>query len=79
MRLEQKVFAGDRDVTATIRQLRLPLAPQASSARDALDAVYASFLGSPFTMQIGMFLFRLDKDFAIERDGVGKVRWVGRS
>ena len=35
--------------------------------RDALEAVYASFLTSPFTMQIGLFLFRLDKDFAIER------------
>ena len=35
--------------------------------RDALEAVYASFLASPFTMQIGLFLFRLDKDFAIER------------
>jgi dihydroorotase len=35
--------------------------------RDALDAVYASFLASPFTMQIGLFLFRLEKDFAIER------------
>ena len=39
MRLEQKVFADERDVTATMRQLRLPLAPQASSARDALDAL----------------------------------------
>ena len=35
--------------------------------RDALEAVYASFLASPFTMQIGLFLFRLDKDFAMER------------
>lgn len=35
--------------------------------KDALEAVYASFLASPFTMQIGLFLFRLDKDFAIGR------------
>ena len=35
--------------------------------KDALEAVSACFLDSPFTMQIGLFLFRLDKAFAIER------------
>ena len=34
---------------------------------DALYAVYNSFLDNPFTMQIGLFLFRLDKAFAVER------------
>ncbi len=38
----------------------LPLKP-------ALEAVYACFLEAPFTMQIGLLLYRLDKDFALER------------
>ena len=35
--------------------------------RDALMAVYACFLESPFTMQIGLFIMRLDRDFALQR------------
>ncbi len=34
---------------------------------DALLAVYNSFLENPFAMQIGLFLIRLDRGFAIER------------
>ena len=35
--------------------------------KEALEAVYACFLETPFTMQIGLLLFRLDKEFALER------------
>ena len=35
--------------------------------KEALEAVYDSFLVHPFTMQIGLFLFRLDKPFALRR------------
>lgn len=35
--------------------------------KEALEAVYACFLEAPFTMQIGLLLFRLDKEFALER------------
>jgi dihydroorotase len=35
--------------------------------REALLAVYRCFLEEPFTYQIGLFLFRLQKPFAIER------------
>lgn len=37
------------------------------SLRDALVAVFASFLDFPFTVQIGLFLARLEKSFVIER------------
>jgi dihydroorotase len=37
------------------------------SLRDGLQAVFSSFLDFPFTVQIGLFLARLDKRFAIER------------
>jgi dihydroorotase len=42
--------------------------------RDGLMAVYDCFLDSPFTMQIGLFLLRLDRDFALKRlnDVTGK-------
>lgn len=42
------------------QQHRLPL-------REALQAVYDCFLESPFTMQIGLFIMRLDRDFALRR------------
>ena len=35
--------------------------------RDALTAVFESFLDNPFTMQIGLFLLRLDRSFALDR------------
>ena len=35
--------------------------------RDALTAVFDVFLDNPFTMQIGLFLLRLDRGFALER------------
>ena len=35
--------------------------------KPALEAVFASFLDHPFTMQIGLFLFRQEKPFAIAR------------
>ena len=35
--------------------------------KEALEAVNACFLEAPFTMQIGLLLFRLDKEFALER------------
>lgn len=37
--------------------------------KDALQAVYASFLDQPFTMQIGLLLVRLEQPFAIGRLG----------
>lgn len=42
--------------------------------RDALQAVYASFLDQPFTMQIGLLLVRLEQPFAVGRlhDVAGK-------
>jgi dihydroorotase len=39
----------------------------ALALRDALGAVYDSFLDNPFTMQIGLFLIRLERGFALER------------
>lgn len=39
----------------------------ALSLRDGLMAVYDSFLDNPFTMQIGLFLIRLDRAFALKR------------
>ena len=44
----------------TLDQCGLPL-------RDALKAVYSSFIDQKFTMQIGLFLMRLDRNFAVER------------
>lgn len=35
--------------------------------KDALQAVYASFLDRPFTMQIGLLLVRLEQPFAVDR------------
>ncbi len=35
--------------------------------KPALEAVFDSFLDHPFTMQIGLFLFRLEKPFAVHR------------
>jgi len=35
--------------------------------RDGLTAVYDSFLDNKFTMQIGLFLIRLDREFALKR------------
>jgi hypothetical protein len=35
--------------------------------RDALLAVYAPFLDSPFTMQIGLFLLHLERGFFLSR------------
>lgn len=35
--------------------------------RDALTAVFDLYLDHPFTMQIGLFLLRLDRGFALER------------
>jgi dihydroorotase len=35
--------------------------------RDALQAVYASFLDQPFTMQIGLLLVRLEQPFVVDR------------
>jgi dihydroorotase len=35
--------------------------------RDALTAVFDLFLDNPFTMQIGLFLLRLDRGFALDR------------
>jgi hypothetical protein len=35
--------------------------------KDALQAVYASFLDQNFTMQIGLLLVRLEQPFAIDR------------
>ena len=44
----------------TRRQFGLPL-------REALTAVYDCFLDETFTMQIGLFLLRLDRGFALQR------------
>jgi dihydroorotase len=66
-----KIESAERlDIYAAMRLRDLfheVLGHAAIPLRDALEAVYASFLANPFTMQIGLFLFRLDKDFAIER------------
>jgi dihydroorotase len=35
--------------------------------KDALMAVFDSFLDSPFTMQVGLFLLRQERSFALER------------
>ena len=35
--------------------------------RAALTAVFDSFLDSPFSIQVGLFLMRLDRSFALER------------
>ena len=35
--------------------------------QDGLKAVYSSFIDQKFTMQIGLFLMRLDRNFAVER------------
>ena len=40
---------------------------QGLSLKDALRAVYASFLDQNFTMQIGLLLLRLERPFAIQR------------
>ena len=40
---------------------------QGISLHDALKAVFDSFLDSPFTIQIGLFLLQLDRDFALRR------------
>jgi dihydroorotase len=40
---------------------------QGLSLKDALQAVFDSFLDHPFTMQIGLFLLRLERPFALER------------
>jgi dihydroorotase len=40
---------------------------RALALSEALDAVYSCFLANPFPMQIGLFLLRLDRDFAIAR------------
>ena len=40
---------------------------QDCSLRDALNAVFAAFLDSPFTMQIGLFLLRIERPLALER------------
>jgi dihydroorotase len=37
------------------------------SLKDALRAVYASFLDEPFTMQVGLLLVRLEQPFAVGR------------
>ena len=42
-------------------------AAQGLRLKDALQAVYASFLDQPFTMQIGLLLVRLEQPFAIGR------------
>jgi dihydroorotase len=42
-------------------------AAQGVSLGDALRAVYASFLDQRFTMQIGLLLLRLERQFALER------------
>jgi dihydroorotase len=49
-------------------------AEQGLPLKDALQAVYASFLDQPFTMQIGLLLVRLEQPFAISRlrDVAGK-------
>ena len=45
---------------AVVRSTGIPL-------RDALLAVFACFLDQPFTVQIGLFLIRLEKPFVLER------------
>jgi dihydroorotase len=42
-------------------------AKQGLPLRDALRAVYASFLDQTFTMQIGLLLLRLERPFALKR------------
>ena len=42
-------------------------AEQGLALRDALRAVYASFLDQTFTMQIGLLLLRLERPFALKR------------
>ena len=42
-------------------------AKQGLPLKDALRAVYASFLDQTFTMQIGLLLLRLERPFAIDR------------
>jgi dihydroorotase len=70
---EWKIDSAERlDIYAAVRlqdlfhdvrnRAGLPLKP-------ALEAVYACFLDNPFTMQIGLLLFRLDKEFALDRLG----------
>jgi dihydroorotase len=43
-----------------VNQTGLPL-------REALLAVYAGFVDEPFTQQIGLFLMRLERPFALQR------------
>ncbi len=50
-----------QDTFHAVRQMQgLPL-------REALTAIYDCFLENPFTMQIGLFLVRLERSFAIGR------------
>ena len=50
-----------QDIFHTVR------ARQGLPLKDALRAVYASFLDQAFTMQIGLLLLRLERPFAIKR------------
>jgi dihydroorotase len=52
------------ELQATFHSVR---AHQGLPLRDALQAVYASFLDQSFTMQIGLLLVRLEQPFAISR------------
>jgi dihydroorotase len=54
------------------RQRGLPL-------REALQAVFDSFLDHPFTMQIGLFLLRLERPFALARLNAVAQRQEARS
>jgi dihydroorotase len=42
-------------------------AKQGLPLKDALRAVYSSFLDQPFTMQIGLLLLRIERPFALDR------------
>jgi dihydroorotase len=59
-------FDYDKALTlqAAFHQVRVQ---QGIGMREALTAVFDCFLDSPFSIQVGLFLMRLDRTFALDR------------
>lgn len=69
--VEWKITSAERlDVFMAQRLQQSFRATQATAGlplKDALEAIYACFVDDAFTMQIGLLLFRLDREFALDR------------
>ena len=70
-RIDWEMYAPERlnlnkalELQAAFHAVR---ARHALGLKDALMAVFDCYLDSPFTMQVGLFILRLDRLFAIER------------